>query len=205
MGDEVDRVIARHVLLLQEVGGVRFALGEDRDQHVGARHLGAARGLHMDRGALDHALEGGGRHGLGPLDIGDEVARIVVDEFHQRLAQRVQIDVAGAHHLGGVGFVDQRQQQMLQRREFVAARVGQRQRTVNGLLESGRKRWHTCAPALSGSMVIANAAFATVYSWPEQISCIVGHGGELGQAFPHHAGRCPRTVGRSPAPSGCRR
>jgi hypothetical protein len=81
MGDEVHRVVARHVLLLQEVGRVRFALGEDRDQHVGAGHLGAARGLHVDRGALDHALEGGGRHGLGAFDIGDEGRQIIVDEI----------------------------------------------------------------------------------------------------------------------------
>ncbi len=50
-----------------------------------------------------------------------------------------QIDGAGLHHLGGVGFVDQRQQQMLQRRQFVTARIGQRQRRVDGLLECIRE------------------------------------------------------------------
>ena len=37
--DIVHRVVARHVLLLQEVGGVALTLGEDRDKHIGARHL----------------------------------------------------------------------------------------------------------------------------------------------------------------------
>jgi hypothetical protein len=84
VADVVDRVVAGHVLLLQEIGGVALALGEDRDQHVGAGHLLAARRLHMDDGALDHALEPGGRLGilvalghqvveLG-LDVGDEAA-----------------------------------------------------------------------------------------------------------------------------------
>src|SRR6185437_6462647 len=36
MADVVDRVVTGHVLLLQEIGGVALALGEDRDQHVGA-------------------------------------------------------------------------------------------------------------------------------------------------------------------------
>ena len=42
VADVVDRVVARHVLLLQEIRGMAFALGEDRDQHVGAGHLFAA-------------------------------------------------------------------------------------------------------------------------------------------------------------------
>ncbi len=96
----------------------------------------------MDRRALDHALEGGGRHGLGPFDIGDQGGQVVVDEIDQRLAQFVQIDRAGLHHAGRVGFVDQRQQQMLQRCEFMAARIGKGQGAVDGLLECVRKRWH---------------------------------------------------------------
>ncbi len=41
--DEVHRVVARHVLLLQEVRGVALPLREQRDEHVGARHFPAAR------------------------------------------------------------------------------------------------------------------------------------------------------------------
>ena len=60
VADVVDRVVAGHVLLLQEIGGVALALGEDRHQHVGAGDLLAAGRLHVDHGALDHALEAGG-------------------------------------------------------------------------------------------------------------------------------------------------
>jgi hypothetical protein len=60
VADVIDRVVAGHVLLLQEIGRVALALGEDRHQHVGAGDLLAAGGLHVDDGALDHPLEAGG-------------------------------------------------------------------------------------------------------------------------------------------------
>ena len=60
VGNVVHRVIAGHVLLLQEEGGMAFALGKDGDQHIGAGYFLAAGGLHMDDGALDDALEAGG-------------------------------------------------------------------------------------------------------------------------------------------------
>ena len=49
-----------------------LALGEDRDQHVGAGDLLAAGRLHVDHGALDHALEAGGRLGILGA-VGDQV------------------------------------------------------------------------------------------------------------------------------------
>ena len=42
VADVVDRVVAGHVLLLQEIGSVALALGKDGDQHVGAGHFLAA-------------------------------------------------------------------------------------------------------------------------------------------------------------------
>src|SRR5262245_6168564 len=43
VADVIDRVVARHVLLLQEIRRMALALGKDRDQDIGARHLLAAR------------------------------------------------------------------------------------------------------------------------------------------------------------------
>jgi hypothetical protein len=139
VGDIVDGVIARHVLFLQEIGGVGFAFGKDGDKDIGARHFVAARGLDVNRGALDDALESGGRHGFGAFDIGDEGGQVIVDEIDQGLFQRVKVNRARLHHAGGVGFVDEGQQEMFQRGEFVAAGIGQGQRAVDGLLERGRK------------------------------------------------------------------
>ena len=74
VADVIDGVVARHVLLLQEIGGVALALGEDGDQHIGAGDFLAAGRLHVDGGALDDALEAGG--GLGLLAVlDDEVLR----------------------------------------------------------------------------------------------------------------------------------
>ena len=78
--DEIHRVVTGHVHFLQEECGVGFAFGKDRDQHIGTRHLTAARALHMDRRALHTALEGGGGHGFGAVDIGDEAGELFFDE-----------------------------------------------------------------------------------------------------------------------------
>ena len=150
VADVVDRVVAGHVLLLQEIGGVALALGEDRDQHVGAGHLLAAGGLHMDHRALDHALEAGG--GLGILGaVGDQVFELGFEIGDEAAAQLVEVDVAGAHHRGGVLIVDQRQQKVFQGRVFVVALVGEGERPVERLLEAARECWHqslffTCWP-----------------------------------------------------------
>ena len=138
VADVVDRVVAGHVLLLQEIGGVALALGEDRDEHVGAGHLLAAGGLDVDHGALDHALEAGGRLRILAA-VGDEVGELGVDIFDEVAAQRVEIDVAGAHDGGRVLVVDEGEEEVLERGVFVPALAGERERPVEGLFETARK------------------------------------------------------------------
>ena len=88
----------------------------------------------MDRGALHDALEAvGGARFLAPL--GDEVFEFRIDVVDDLLAQGLKVDVAGAQHGGGVGVVDQRQQQMFERREFLAALVGVGERPAEGLVQ----------------------------------------------------------------------
>ena len=141
VADVVDRVVARHVLLLQEIGGVALALGEDRHQHVGAGDLLAAGGLHMDHGALDHALEACG--GLAVIAaFGDQIVQLGLQIRREIALELLQIDVAGAHHRGGVLIVDQRQQQVFERGVLVVALVGDRQGAVKGLLEAARECGH---------------------------------------------------------------
>ena len=101
-----------------------LALGEDRDEHVGAGDFLAARRLDMDHGALDDALEAGGR--LGILVIaGHQIVELGVDIGEHRALQLFEVDVAGAHDGGRVGIVDQRQQQVLERRIFVMPLIGE--------------------------------------------------------------------------------
>ena len=122
----------RHVLLLEEIGGMALALGEDGDEHIGAGDLLAARGLDVDDGALDDALESGGRPRV--LAVGhDEAVELLVDEFLEIGLEGVDVDVAPGQHRDGVAVVGQRQQQMLQRGEFMAALARQIHRLSAGL------------------------------------------------------------------------
>ena len=104
MADVVYGIEPRHLLLLQEEDRMAFALGEDGDQDIGARHFLAAGGLHMDGRALEHPLEAGGGLGLAPA-VGDEIAELAVDVVDQVAAQALDIDVAGPHHRDRVGIL----------------------------------------------------------------------------------------------------
>ena len=112
-----------------------FALGEDRDQHVGAGHFFAARGLHVDDGALDDALEASCRFEIFGA-VGDQIVQLGFEIGDRTPAQLLQVDVARSHHRRGVLIFDQRQQEMLERSVFVMALVGKRKRTVERLFEA---------------------------------------------------------------------
>ncbi len=118
VGDEIDRVIAGHLLLLQEVGRVALALGEHGHKHIGAGNVVASGRLDVDHRPLDHPLETRGRLGVFAV-VHHKGFQLGVDVLGEALFEVSQIDVAGAHHRGGVGVVDQRQEQMLQGRIFV--------------------------------------------------------------------------------------
>ena len=155
VADVVDRVEPRHLLLLQEVDGVALALGEDRDQHVGAGDLLAAGGLDVDRRPLQHALEARGRLRLAGA-AADQAGELAVDIFGEVAAQPLDIDVAGAHHGNGVLVVGQRQQQMLEGRIFVPPLLGVGERAMQRLFEIGRQHrpatpFPACIAAGAGS------------------------------------------------------
>ena len=120
---------------------MRLALGENGDQHVGAGHFLAARRLDVERRALHDALEAVGRLGL-LLAVDDEVFEFGVEIVDDGLAQRVEVDAAGPQHRRRIDVVDQRQQQMLERRIFVTALVGERERSTEGLFERAGENRH---------------------------------------------------------------
>ena len=125
MTDVIDRVVARHVLLLQEICRVGLALGEYRDQHIGAGHLLSAGRLYMERSALHDALETVCRLGL-LLAVYDEILELRIEVVDNGLTQPIEIDATSPEDGGSVYVVDQRQQQMLERRILVTALVGER-------------------------------------------------------------------------------
>ena len=117
--DVVDDVEPRDVLHRQQVGGVRVLLAEDRDQHVRRRDFLLAARLHVEHGALQHALEAQRRLHFAVVVV-LEPRRGLVDEVLQVLAQAGDVGAAGAQDLAHLGRVHDGEQQVLDRHEFVA-------------------------------------------------------------------------------------
>ena len=130
--DVIDRVVAGHVLLLQEIRSVALALGKDRDQHIGAGYLLTPRGLDVNHRALDHALETGSRLGVVGA-VGHQIFELGLEIVDETGAQLVEIDAAGAHDGCRVRVIDQRQQKMFERRILMMTLVCNRQCTMQGL------------------------------------------------------------------------
>ena len=129
MAEIRDRVEAGQVLLLQEIDRIGFAFGEERDEDVGARYLILARRLDMQDRALDDALEATRRRRVAvPLDL--QAVEFGVEIVNDRRLQIVERNAARAHHFGGMIVVDQRIEQMLERRIFVMALRSGLQRVV---------------------------------------------------------------------------
>jgi hypothetical protein len=144
VADIAHRIEPGHVLLLQEIDRVAFAFGEQRHQHIGACHFVAAGILDMQHGPLHDALEAG--RGLGVLAVLDHQRdQLFVDIFDEGLAQRVDIDIAGLHHLRRVGIVEQSQQQVLQSRVFVMPVAREFNGAMKSLFQAPRQRRHRIA------------------------------------------------------------
>jgi hypothetical protein len=119
-----------------------LALGEDRDQDVGAGNLFAAGRLHVNHRALDDALKAGGRLGIvGP--VGHQIFELGLEIIDEAGAQLVQIDAAGAHHGRGIRIIDQRQQQVFKRRILMMTLVCDRERAMQGLFKALGKSRHS--------------------------------------------------------------
>ncbi len=118
-----------------------LALGEDRDEHIGAGDFLAAGGLHMDDGALDDALKA--RGGLGVFAaVADEIIEFLIDIVAQILAQHLEIDRTGAQHRRRLAILRQTQQEMFERRIFMMPLVRNGESTMESLFEVARKGGH---------------------------------------------------------------
>jgi hypothetical protein len=97
--------------------------------------------------ALDDALEARGRLSV-VSPIRDQIFKFRFEIIHQARAQLVEVDAAGTHHGRRIGVVNQRQQEMFERRVLVMSLIGNRQRTMQGLLKALGKSRHSrsCGP-----------------------------------------------------------
>jgi hypothetical protein len=95
--------------------------------------------LHVDHGALDDALEAGGR--LGVLAVVDnDRGEFGVEVVHEALLERAHIDVAGVHHRRGIMVLDQGEQQVLRGGVFMLSLVCEGDRPMKSLFKIARKR-----------------------------------------------------------------
>jgi hypothetical protein len=138
VADVIDRVIAGHVLLLQEIRSVALALGKDRHEHVRSGHLLPTGGLHMDDRALDDPLESCG--GLGVLaPVGDQVRQLRVHVLDEVAAQDFEIDIAGPHDRSGILIVDESKEEVFEGGVFVPPLPSESEGSVKGLFKAARK------------------------------------------------------------------
>src|SRR5580693_10385203 len=96
----------------------------------------------MDHCALDHALETRGRLGVVGT-VGDQVFEFGLEIVDEAGAQLVEVDAAGAHDGRRIRVIDQRQQEMLERRILMMTLVRYRQRAMQGLFKALRKSRHS--------------------------------------------------------------
>src|SRR5439155_17686170 len=110
-------------------------LGENRHQHVGSGDFIATGGLDMNDRPLNDPLEPGGRLRVLPI-VGNEIGKLVVDVILEIVPQYVEIDAAGTHHGSSILVVDKREEEMFQGCIFMAAFIGDGERTMKRLLET---------------------------------------------------------------------
>ena len=89
----------------------------------------------MDHGTLDHPLEPGRRLGI-LVAVRHQVVQLGLDIFDEVPADRIQIDIAGPHDGSRVLIVQKGQKQVLQRRVFLLAFIGECQSLVKGFFKT---------------------------------------------------------------------
>src|ERR1700722_2516571 len=96
----------------------------------------------MKRRALDDALKAGSRLGVvGP--VGHQIFELGLEIIDEAGAQLVEIDAAGSHPGRRIRIIDQRQQQMFERRILMMTLVCDRERAMQGLFKTLGKSRHS--------------------------------------------------------------
>ncbi len=110
---------------------VALLFAENRDQHVDHADFFLAARLHVKHRALQHALEAQRRLDLALLAEG-KARRIGLDVRFQIRAQALQIGTAAFENLAHLGGIEDREQQMLDRKEFMTRAA----RLMKGLIKT---------------------------------------------------------------------
>ena len=93
-------------------------LAEDGDQHIGDADLFLAGGLHVEHRALQDALEAERGLHLAILVTG-QARRGAIEMLVERVLELVDVGAAGPEDLAHLRGIEDRQQQVLDRQEFM--------------------------------------------------------------------------------------
>ena len=137
MRDVVDEVKALDFLLAQEVGGVAVAFADDGDERVQAAHFFFAGVARVQYGALDHALEGGGRLGDAAVVVGGELWAVFAQVAVELFAQAGEVGAKAEQGVGNAALVQEREQQVFECQEFVVGALCAVVGAVNGFFQGG--------------------------------------------------------------------
>jgi hypothetical protein len=121
--DELEDVEARDALGVEELGGLRFRLLQDRGEDIARVNFRPLRALHVQHRRLQHAPEGRRLLGLALLaapDGFDDLVEVVA----QVAPQADQVGAAAFQNPLALGIVRQGVQQVLERQVGVPARHG---------------------------------------------------------------------------------
>ena len=140
MRNEIDDIETRHVLHAQQVGGVGLLFAEDRDQHVGHGDLFLAARLDVKHRSLQHPLETQRRLHVTVL-ARRQPRRRLVDELLELGLELGGVRPAGLQDLPDFRGIDDREQQVLHRHEFVARLARAGKGIVQAKLEFLTKHW----------------------------------------------------------------
>jgi hypothetical protein len=130
MRDELGDEQARDFLARQQEHRVALFFAEHRDEHVRGGDFAAATGLHLEDRALQHPLEAQrGLHFALVLAL-LQARRGFVHMLQQLLGEAPRIGTAGLEDLTHPRGIEDGQQQVLHRQEFVAGLARLRKGTV---------------------------------------------------------------------------
>jgi len=132
VGNKIHHINAGDILHTQKVHRLTFLFGKNGHQHIGALYFLFAGRLHMEDGALQNALKTQSRLGLGFGIVEGDHRRGGIDKLVEIAAQHGEINTTGLEHLKGGLVVEQGQQQMFHRHEFVALVPGNPEGAIEG-------------------------------------------------------------------------
>ncbi len=118
VGDEIDDVETRDVLLVQKINGMGILLSEDRHEHIGTAYLLFARALYMQDSALYDPLKSQTRLSLG-VAVNRQRGYMLAKKLVELATQHIDVTAARPDHSRRGRVVEQRHQQVLHGNELV--------------------------------------------------------------------------------------